>query len=174
MIGDLLLVHVHDTQIPEFNQVAAAEGSGVASIDANLQPATRRIQLAVSQTRSKPIMRWVLNIYVPLYFEIRTIKHGVPSRLPNPRRDELQTIFQGLLDRIGKIFDGWTEIGRAVTTWRPIVWSGKENTQFRWIYQHMLIATPHDSWREWLQIAETECEESLLATVMHSIDFPSG
>lgn len=173
MIGDLLLVHVLDTHNPESIQPVTQDGNGLVSIDTGSQPTTIGSETNVSPKRSEPIMRWVLNIYVPLYFELRTIKNGVPSRVPNSRSDELQTIFQGLIDRIGKIFDGWTEMGRAVTIWRPIVWSGMEDMQFRWIYQHMLIATHHESWHERLQIAETECEESLLATVLHSIDFPS-
>jgi hypothetical protein len=146
MIGDLLIVHVRDTQ-----------------------PSAPRLPIG-DEIRS---LRWVLNVYVPLYFELRKIGDGGRPIEANPRRDELQSIFQGLVDKIGRMFNGWTEIGLVATTWSPAVWNAAKGMELRWIYQHMLIATLETSWKERLQIAEAECEESLLAAVMYSMDFSS-
>src|SRR4051794_4124220 len=97
MIGDLLIVHVHDTD---------------------------------PQKSDSTELRWVLNVYVPLYFELRKITTNRSVRIDNSGRYELETIFAGLASRIGNLFDGWTEVGDVATTWTTAVWS--EEIEHRW------------------------------------------
>ena len=150
MAGDILLVHVQD-------------GSGTFLRSAFDKMRGRSYEQASA-------FRWILNVYVPFYPELRTRHSGEDSkRIPFPRQGEIEEVYYSFKERIGRFFQGWTEMGQVATAWHaPAKWT--EPIEFRWIYEHILIATNDHSWPEKLLMAEAECDEAFLVLTAYYND----
>jgi hypothetical protein len=169
MVGNLLIVHEQDTTPPIL---------GLVKLDQYVGKFREMTASALPDKRVEPFRR-VLNVYVPCYPELRTIEEKKLESIvtvPFPRRQVFEEIFYGFVERVGELFPGWTELGRVATPWQPTKYSG-EPMEFRWIYDHLLIAVNDESWRDKLLVAEAECEEAFLAVVTYYSDvtpLPAG
>jgi hypothetical protein len=142
MSGNLLLVHVHD------------------------------IRDATPQKKIGSDFHWILNLYVPCYPELRVQTDDGYTIIPCPKQEALREIYYGFKDRIGRMFYGWTEMGKVASPWYPPV-RRSDPIELRWIYEQILIATGEASWKEKLLLAEAECEEafSVLNTYYEMVEF---
>lgn len=164
MIGSLIIVHAQDvtSSVPTFLKLDHYK-SRVRQLEA--------LKGWLPEERIK-IFPLVLNVYLPSYPELRMLdpmqlKPVLPISFP--RRQAFEEIFYGFVERVGELFQGWTELGQVATPWQPTKYGG-ESMEFRWIYDHLLIATDDDSWQEKLKLAEAECDEAFLAVVTYYSD----
>jgi hypothetical protein len=162
MIGNLLIVHEQNTELPPILRMVNI----YEHVD-KLARLSRRTKTPMPK-KIEPFSR-VLNVYVPRYPEFRIVQkdrlEGIVS-VPFPRLQEFQEISYGLVERIGQLFEGWTEIAKVATPWQSTKHGG-ESMEFRWIYDHIMIAVNDENWQDRLLVAEAECEEAFLAVASY-------
>jgi hypothetical protein len=164
MIGSLIIVHV---------QNVTPAIAGLFKLGHHKQR-LRQVEALKGWLPEERVKKFplVLNVYLPSYPELRMLD---PSKLkpvlpvPFPRRQAFEEIFYGFVERVGELFDGWTELGQVATPWQ-LTKDGGESMEFRWIYDHLLIATDDECWQDKLHVAEAECEEAFLAVVTYYSD----